>query len=81
MVGCNYVEGLDKAMASSDFPDYLTGFFESAKRTKATPASPQWLTIENDGSLQCFKDIATGSQDAATAAKTFDEHANGLYSK
>ena len=77
----NYVEGLDKAMASSDFPDYLTGFFESAKRTKATPASPQWLTIENDGSLQCFKDIATESQDAATAAKTFDEHANGLYSK
>ncbi|WP_204314841.1 sugar ABC transporter substrate-binding protein [Bifidobacterium aerophilum] len=77
----NYVEGLDEVMKSADFPSYLTGFFESAKDTKATPASPQWLTIENDSSLNCFGDIATGATTAKAAAKSFDEHADSLYAK
>lgn len=77
----NNVEGLDKAMASDDFPTALTGFFEAAKRTKATPASPQWTTIESDGSLTLFKDIATDTSKAEASAKKFDEHANELYAK
>ena len=77
----NYVEGLDEVMKSADFPSYLTGFFESAKDTKATPASPQWLTIENDSSLNCFGDIATGTSSIKDAVKSFDDHANSLYSK
>ncbi|MFT8592102.1 MAG: sugar ABC transporter substrate-binding protein [Bifidobacterium sp.] len=78
----NTVEGLDKAMKTSDFPEVQTGFFEAAKDSKATPGSPNWATIEGDKSINSFtQSIATGTATPAQAAKTFDQHMDQVFSK
>ncbi|OZG63493.1 family 1 extracellular solute-binding protein [Bifidobacterium lemurum] len=72
----NSVEGLEEAMNSSDFPEVQRGFFEAAKNSKATPASPNWATIEGDKSINEFtQSVATGTS-VEEAAKTFDDHLN-----
>lgn len=78
----NTVEGLDKAMKSSDFPEVQSGFFEAAKDSKATPGSPNWATIEGDKSVNSFtQSIATGTATPAQAAKTFDQHMNEVFAQ
>lgn len=76
----NSVELLDKAIATPDFPEIQKGFFEAAKNSKATPASPQWATIEGDKSInELFTTLATGAQNPADAAKAFDAHLDEVF--
>ncbi|KFI46960.1 N,N'-diacetylchitobiose transport system substrate-binding protein [Bifidobacterium bohemicum] len=78
----NSVQGLDKAMKSSDFKQVNTGFFEAAKISKSTPASPQWATIEGDKSInELVEGIATGNTSVENAAKTFDQHVEQVLNK
>lgn len=78
----NSVEGLDKAMKSSDFPEVQSGFFEAAKDSRATPGSPNWATIEGDKSVNSFtQSIATGTATPEQAAKTFDQHMDQVFAK
>ncbi|MCH4160576.1 extracellular solute-binding protein [Bifidobacterium sp.] len=78
----NTVEGLDKAMKSSSFPEAQKGFFEAAKDSKATPGSANWATIEGDKSVNSFtQSIATGTATPAQAAKSFDEHMDEVFAK
>ena len=78
----NSVNLVDSIMSSSDFPEQKKGFFEAAKNSKATPASPNWSTIEGDKSInEMFSAIATGSQSVQEATKTFDAHANEVLTK
>ena len=78
----NSVNLVDSIMSSADFPAQKKGFFEAAKNSKATPASPNWSTIEGDKSINdMFSAIATGSQSVQDAAKTFDSHADEVLAK
>ncbi len=78
----NTVEGLQKAMDTSDFPEVQKGFFEAAKKSKATPASPNWATIEGDKSVNEFTQaIATGSKSIKAAASSFDSHLDEVLNK
>jgi N,N'-diacetylchitobiose transport system substrate-binding protein len=50
-------------------------FFEAAKTSVSTPATPGWATIESDASINTFfADIATGRKTVAQAAADFDAH-------
>lgn len=78
----NTVSGLDTAMKSSTFPEIQKGFFEAAKNSKATPASPNWATIEGDKSINEFtQSIATGSKSVKDAAAGFDSHLDEVLGK
>ncbi len=69
----NSTEGIEAAQ--STLSDQLKGFFNAATISKATPASPNWATIEGDQSFQdFFASIATGSKTPEAAAKDFDAH-------
>ena len=71
----NSDEGRQQALESSDFPELQKGFFEAAENSRATPASPNWSTIEGDKSInQLFSSIASGTATPEEAAKTFDAH-------
>lgn len=78
----NSVEGLDKAMKASDFPQVQKGFFDAAKDSKSTPASPNWATIEGDKSINEFtQSVATGTSSPKEAAQKFDSHLDEVLSK
>lgn len=50
-------------------------FYEAAKVSVATPATPGWATIESDKSIDdAFSQIATGHATTVEAAKTLDSH-------
>ncbi|MEZ0067341.1 N,N'-diacetylchitobiose transport system substrate-binding protein [Streptacidiphilus sp. MAP12-20] len=56
-------------------PPTSAAFFDAAKNSVGTPATPGWATIESDLSInQFFADIATGRKSVAQAAKDFDAH-------
>jgi len=56
-------------------PTTSTAFFDAAKNSVGTPATPGWATIESDESINTFfADIATGRKSVAQAAKDFDAH-------
>jgi N,N'-diacetylchitobiose transport system substrate-binding protein len=56
-------------------PPTSAAFFEAAKTSVGTPATPGWATIESDKSInQFFADIATGRKSVAQAAKDLDAH-------
>ena len=56
-------------------PPASAAFFDAAKNSVGTPATPGWATIESDLSInQFFADIATGRKSVAQAAKDFDAH-------
>lgn len=58
-------------------PDNMKAFYEAAKVTVSTPATPGWATIESDNSLtDFFMQVASGQQSVAAAAKSFDAHLN-----
>ncbi|MEK0306849.1 sugar ABC transporter substrate-binding protein [Bifidobacterium favimelis] len=78
----NSVEGLDQAMKSSDFPEVQKGFFDAAKDSKSTPASPNWATVEGDKSINEFtQNVATGSMSTKEAAQKFDKHLDEVLAK
>ncbi|RBP97254.1 ABC transporter substrate-binding protein [Bifidobacterium aemilianum] len=78
----NSVQGLDKAMKSDKFPQVQKGFFEAAKNSKTTPASPNWADIEADKSVNDFtKTVATGSSSIKDAAQQFDAHMDEVFAK
>ncbi|BDR54770.1 sugar ABC transporter substrate-binding protein [Bombiscardovia apis] len=78
----NSVEGLDKSMKSDKFPQVQKGFFEAAKNSKTTPASPNWADVESDKSINDFtKTIATGSASTKDAAQKFDAHLDEVFAK
>ncbi|WP_201776376.1 extracellular solute-binding protein [Streptacidiphilus carbonis] len=59
----------------SSLPPTSAAFFEAAKTSVGTPATPGWATIESDKSINTFfADIATGRKTTAQAAKDFDAH-------
>lgn len=50
-------------------------FFEAAKNSFSTPASPGWATIESDQSvLSFFSEVASGSSTPEQSASTFSKH-------
>lgn len=52
-------------------------FFTAALRSNATPANPNWATIENTQAInKLFSSIASGSASPKEAAATFDANAN-----
>ena len=52
-------------------------FFDAAKNSHGTPASPGWATIEADATMEgFFASIATGQQSIAEAAASTDAHLN-----
>ena len=56
-------------------PPTSAAFFEAAKSSVGTPATPGWATIESDKSINTFfADIATGRKTTVQAAKDFDAH-------
>ncbi|QMU70469.1 extracellular solute-binding protein [Streptacidiphilus sp. P02-A3a] len=56
-------------------PPTSAAFFQAAKSSVATPATPGWATIESDASINTFfADIATGRTSVAQAAASFDAH-------
>ena len=56
-------------------PPTSTAFFDAAKNSVSTPATPGWATIESDASINTFfADIATGRKSVAQAAADFDTH-------
>ncbi|QMU77352.1 extracellular solute-binding protein [Streptacidiphilus sp. PB12-B1b] len=56
-------------------PPTSAAFFEAAKDSVSTPATPGWATIESDTSINTFfADIATGRTSVAQAAAGFDAH-------
>jgi N,N'-diacetylchitobiose transport system substrate-binding protein len=66
-------ELIDATKAS--VPPTSTAFFEAAKTSTGTPATPGWATIESDKSINTFfADIATGRKSTAQAAEAFDAH-------
>lgn len=76
----NSTEMVNAVMKSSGFPAYKKGFFEAALNSKATPASPNWATLEGDNSItDMFSSIASGSASVANATKTFDSHADSVF--
>lgn len=63
--------------ATADVPAITKGFFTAALSSKATPASPQWATIEGTKDVNnLFSSIASGKQSVANAAKSFDGKLN-----
>jgi N,N'-diacetylchitobiose transport system substrate-binding protein len=59
----------------STLPPTSAAFFEAAKNSVGTPATPGWATIESDKSINTFfADIATGRKTTMQAAKDFDAH-------
>jgi len=63
--------------AGANVPALTKGFFDAALRSKATPASPQWATIEGTKDVNnFFSSIASGKQSVADAAKSFDGKLN-----
>ena len=59
----------------SGLPATSTAFFDAAKSSVSTPATPGWATIESDASINTFfADIATGRKSPAQAAASFDAH-------
>jgi len=56
-------------------PPTSTAFFDAARSSVSTPATPGWATIESDQSINTFfADIATGRKTVAQAAASFDAH-------
>jgi N,N'-diacetylchitobiose transport system substrate-binding protein len=59
----------------SSLPATSQAFFDAARSSVATPATPGWATVESDKSInQFFADIATGRKTVAQAAKDLDAH-------
>jgi N,N'-diacetylchitobiose transport system substrate-binding protein len=50
-------------------------FYQAAKKSDGTPASPGWATIENDKTMEnLFQNISTGTQSVQAAAQAADSH-------
>jgi N,N'-diacetylchitobiose transport system substrate-binding protein len=70
----NSTEGIAAAKASGLSPQQ-TGYFDAAKNSFATPAAPNWSSIEGDRSVnQFFGAVVSGAQTPSAAAKDFDAH-------
>jgi N,N'-diacetylchitobiose transport system substrate-binding protein len=60
---------------SSKVSELQKPYFEAAKTSEPTPATPGWATIEGDASFQSmFADIATGRKTPQAAADSFSKH-------
>lgn len=58
-------------------PDEMKSFYESAKLSISTPATPGWATIESDASVtDFFSQIAAGTKTPQQAGADFDKHLN-----
>jgi N,N'-diacetylchitobiose transport system substrate-binding protein len=58
-------------------PDEMKSFYESAKLSISTPATPGWATIESDASVtDFFSQIADGTKTPQQAGADFDKHLN-----
>ena len=58
-------------------PDEMKSFYESAKLSISTPATPGWATIESDNSVtDFFSQIAAGTKTPEQAGANFDKHLN-----
>ncbi len=56
-------------------PEEMKSFYESAKLSISTPATPGWATIESDASVtDFFSQIASGAKTPQQAAADFDQH-------
>lgn len=72
----NSVEGSAAAVKGGTLVANQTAFFTSAQRSKATPASGNWASLEDPGMKQFFQTIASGSKSVADAAKAWDATVN-----
>ena len=64
---------IDSTKAS--LPQTSAAFFDAARNSVGTPATPGWATVESDKSINTFfADIATGRKTTAQAAKDLDAH-------
>jgi N,N'-diacetylchitobiose transport system substrate-binding protein len=71
----NTTEGA--AAASAKATGFTKGFYDGAGNTFATPASPNWATIEGNKTMEnLFSTIANGSKSVSDAAKTADDAIN-----
>ena len=58
-------------------PDEMKSFYESAKLSISTPATPGWATIESDNSVtDFFSQIVAGTKTPEQAGADFDKHLN-----
>ena len=73
----NSTEAIDGAKAKGIDP-LAEAYFTAATTSKATPAAPDWATIEGERSIhQFFQSIATGGAISDETAK-FDNHVNSV---
>ena len=71
----NNLDQLDSILSEQGFAQSQRGFFEAARNSRATPVSPNWSRVEEDGSLpSLFVSVATGSSTPRAAAQRFDAH-------
>jgi N,N'-diacetylchitobiose transport system substrate-binding protein len=64
---------IDKALPSVTAE--LQPFFDAAKKSYSTPATPGWATIESDQSvLSFFSQVAAGTSSVSDSATTFSAH-------
>lgn len=68
----NSVEASKTAVDGGKVSELQKAFFTAAQVSKATPASGSWASLEDPGMEQFFQSIASGAQDPAAAAKTWD---------
>ncbi|SJN21534.1 sugar transporter sugar binding protein [Microbacterium esteraromaticum] len=59
--------------ADADVPEVKKGFFAAALKSRATPANPNWTTIQNNKDIEnVFKSVVSGSKSVDQAAEDFD---------
>jgi N,N'-diacetylchitobiose transport system substrate-binding protein len=73
----NSLQGL--SAAEKGLSPRLSGFFEAAKNSAASPAAATWTTIQDDRSIfNFFGEVASGSETPEAAAQSFDAHLNSV---
>jgi N,N'-diacetylchitobiose transport system substrate-binding protein len=60
---------------TATLPDEMKAFYQGAKLSISTPATPGWATIESDASeTDFFSQVSSGNKSVAQAAADFDKH-------